>query len=239
MHIMSPLEKLYEELSYEGEVERIKWFHNDLYRENTDWTVLKKTQFGTYWLKEFPDQEVSRKVLFDLVLPIPADGFLKLLNPSQAAIRLKWDTGFKVYNVVDELTDGKACLIYMVVQTSSILANRSFLLFTPETKEIDWFGEKATVLIQKHAVDDNKAPMDGDVIRATNGGNFFIVRPDKDSPETKCRVFSLSNNNYNGNLDWAMSIPLLGSKFKKAVVDGVNQIWVDMVDRGYPNFIKE
>ena len=87
---MSTLQTLYEELSYEEELERAKWFHNDLDRENTDWCELKKTQFGTCWLKDFLDQEVPRKVLFDVVIPVPADA-------------LKWDSGFTACKVVDEL----------------------------------------------------------------------------------------------------------------------------------------
>lgn len=36
------------------------------------------------------------------------------------------------------------------------------------------------------------------LVRAINGGNFFAITPDENEPGAPCKVFGLTNNNFNG-----------------------------------------
>ena len=102
-----------------------------------------------------------------------------------------------------------------------------------QRKEIDWFGKRCFLLIQKNAWHSPKPPGEDERVRATNGGNFFVISPDKNNPNTACTIFSLSNNNYNGwlpktHIEWLVS---------RAVVSSFNRFLNCMIE-GYEKYYK-
>ena len=66
--------------------------------------------------------------------------------------------------------------------------------------EIDWFGKKAYAIFVENAAHASKPLGVPGLVRATNGGNFYIAVPDDEEPGAKCEVFGLTNNNYNGRV---------------------------------------
>ena len=92
--------------------------------------------------------------------------------------------------------------------------------------ETDWFGKKAYAMFVKNATHASKPAGADGLIRANNGGNFYIAVPDEKEPGAKCEVFGLSNNNYNGwipdSLECVIS-PRAAETFydlRQSIVDG-------------------
>ena len=61
------------------------------------------------------------------------------------------------------------------------------------TKEIDWFGKRAVIQVQKNTWHPSKSDIEGTdgLVRATNGGNFNMIIPDESNPSAPCTLFSL------------------------------------------------
>ena len=79
-------------------------------------------------------------------MPMPAEKFLQLSHPSTQESRHKWDDGFKDLEILEAYADG-GFITYMRAVTSWPLTDRSFVLFYPPIKEVDWFGKRAFVLL--------------------------------------------------------------------------------------------
>ena len=105
------------------------------------------------------------------------------------------------------------------------------MLFNSPAKEIDWFGQQALLLVLKNAWHRSKPDCSGGHVRATNGGNFYVVIPDEADPNAKrCNsVFGLTNNNYNGwlpkqHFSWIViitsKVPQAFDVFTKTLVEG-------------------
>ena len=84
------------------------------------------------------------------------------------------------------------------VQLPFPLTNREMLTRFLPPVEIDWFAKKAHAIFAENATHASKPAGADGLVRATNGGNFYIAVSDDEDPGAKCEVFGLTNNNYNG-----------------------------------------
>ena len=90
-----------------------------------------------------------------------------------------------------------------LIELSFPFTDRDMVLHLSPPVETEWFGKKAYVMFVKNAIHASKPAGNNGLIRATNGGNFYISVPDEREPGAKCEVLGLSNNNYNGWVpDW-------------------------------------
>ena len=184
-----------------------------------------------FWMKEFPDQEVPIKTLFSFDMPMPTDKIMETMHPSNLEIRKKWDRAFLDHEMLESYPDG-GYVIASKIKVSWPLYDRSFILFQPPAKEVDWFGKNAFLVLQKNAWHLSKpAGADGSV-RATNGGNFTLTFPDEQDPTGASKMFGLRNNNYNGNLPstgrfmrfvLSKKIPNAFSLYRENIIEGYNK----------------
>lgn len=160
---------------------------------------MHRSPGSIYWMKTYRDQDVPMKTLFMLDVPIPAKKAMEMLSTFNIELRKKWDQAFLDHEILESYSDGQ-CVFYRL-PVSWPLSDRSYVLFGPPAKQVDWYGQDAFLLIQKNAWHPSK-PADADKsVRATNGGNFTILIPDeKDPTGGACKMFGLRNNNYNGVL---------------------------------------
>ena len=148
-----------------------------------------------YWMNTFYDDEVPIKSLFTFDMPMPTEKFVELLNPSNQEIRKKWDEAFKDHVILEAYLDNGGHI------TSSRIASISGIRIVHTLAVlVDWYEKKSWFIIQKNAWYPSKLKGENGRVRAINCGNFYVVTPDDDRPETACKVFSLTNNNYNGRL---------------------------------------
>ena len=229
---MSSTEDFFTSFSFEKEIERAEWFKNDL--DQGGWKEIHNSPGRVYWRKIFPENEVPLKILFKIDLPLSAESYLEMVHPRNLNIRQKWDRVFVGQEMVKTYPDDQGYILYCPLPTSWPLKDRSFMLFVPPTKEIDWFGKRCFLLIQKNAWHSSKPPGEDGRVRATNGGNFFVISPDENNPNTACTIFSLSNNNYNG---W---LPNKHIEFllSRAVVSSFNRFLNCMIE-GYEKYYKQ
>ena len=229
---MSSTEDFFTSFSFEKEIERAEWFKNDL--DQGGWKEIHNSPGRVYWRKTFPENEVPLKILFKIDLPLSAESYLEMVHPRNLNIRQKWDRVFVGQEMVKTYPDDQGYILYCPLPTSWPLKDRSFMLFVPPTKEIDWFGKRCFLLIQKNAWHSSKPPGEDGRVRATNGGNFFVISPDENNPNTACTIFSLSNNNYNG---W---LPNKHIEFllSRAVVSSFNRFLNCMIE-GYEKYYKQ
>lgn len=220
----------FKNISYEEEIKRAKWYKEDL--SQGGWTKLLENEDVSFWAKEFPGQNVPTKILFTFNMPMAAEDFLQLLHPNNQSLRNIWDKSFVDHAILEELDDG-GHITYLKAKTSWPLSDRAFVLHLPPIKEIDWYGRRSLILIQKNAEHLSK-PEDvrNYVVRATNGGNFFIATQDEHENQ-KCTVFGLTNNNFNG---W---IPKNRFRFfvREAVVKSFRRLREGMIV-GYLKYLK-
>ena len=193
---------------------------------------MHRSPGAMFWMKTLPDQEVPIKTLFLFDMPMPADKIKEVMHPSNLEIRKKWDRAFLDHEILQSYSDG-SFVTASKINVSWPLYDRSFILFLLPAKEVDWFGQKAFLVIQKDAWHSSKpAGADGSV-RATNGGNFTIIVPDEKDPAGASKMFGLTNNNYNGNL------PETGRCMRfvlsKKVPDGFNRLREGIIE-GYNKY---
>ena len=182
--------------SREKEIERAKWYKDDL--DKGGWKEVHRSPGHVYWIKTFPEDEVPTKVLSFVDLPISAEMYRELVDPKNLDKRKKWDKTFVDHEVLETYPDDKGVVTFSRFPTSFPLWDRSFILFLPPLKELDWYGKRAFIQIQKNAWHPSKPDGDDGLVRATNGGNFIVIIPDESNPTEACTLFCLSNNNYNG-----------------------------------------
>ncbi|XP_046856158.1 uncharacterized protein LOC124449263 [Xenia sp. Carnegie-2017] len=190
---------------FETQVRRAKWFKDELEKQE-GWTQ-RFNKIGEYnsWSKTFPNDEVPAKTLFRFEnLQLSAEKFAEILHPSKLDIRLKWDKTFTGTEKLETLSDESA-IVFTVVQLPWPFTSRDMVLHLSTAKGIDWFGSKAFAIFVNNAKHALKPPRGDGMVRATNGGNFYIAVQDKEEPEVRCEVFGLTNNNYNGWLPKKMN----------------------------------
>lgn len=212
--VMQPTEQSFPTLDFEKEVERAKWFKEDL--EKGGWNERFKVP-GRFesWSKTFPEEEVAVKVLFLFRdMPLSAEKFAEMVHPSNMDIRTKWDEAFADLETLEVGPDG-ARIVSTRIALSCPLYDRDMVLFVSPTKQVDWYGKKSYAMFVKNASHPSKPAGGSGLVRATNGGNFYIASPDENDPENKCQVFGLTNNNYNGWLPNARMERVIGKKAPK------------------------
>ena len=218
-------------VSIEEEVQRAKWFKEDL-DKGEGWTEATTNPGSAFWIKTFPEEEVPIKILFKFDLPFPARIFPRLLAPKHLEARKQWDSTFLVTDVLDTYPDG-GYLSYCVAPTSFPLVNRSFVMYYPPVTEVDWYGRQAFFLCSKNAWHPSKPEGDGSLVRATHGGNFYVTIPDGNRPDAASKLFGLTNNNYNG---W---LPKRNVEFiLKSIVPKTLEQWRQDLARGYDLYLK-
>ena len=211
---MQSKQQSFPSLDFEKEVERAKWFKTDL--EKGSWNQRYKVpgEFDS-WSNTFPQEEVPIKTLFMFeALPLTAEKFAEMVHPSNMDIRIKWDNAFQDLETLEVAPD-EGRIVYTRAALSCPLTDRTLVLYVSPPKEVDWFGKKAFAMFVKNATHPSKPKEPISLIRATNGGNFYIAVPDENEPDIKCNVFGLTNNNYNGwlpntGIEW-----LVGGKASK------------------------
>ena len=224
---MQSKEQSFPTLDLEKEVDRAKWFKEDL--EKGGWTERYKVPGFNSWSKIFPEEEVPIKVLYMFEdMPISAEKFGEMMDPSNFELRTKWDEAFKDFETL-EVSPDKGRILFARAALPWPLTDRGFVFFVPPTIEIDWYGKKSFAMFLKNASHPSKPPGEDGLVRATNGGNFYIAIPDEKEPQTKCQVFGLTNNNYNGWLpntgifiEWmvARAAPKVFHKLKQNAIEG-------------------
>ena len=229
---MQSKEDFFTSFSHEKEIERAKWYKSDL--DKGGWSEAHRGPGNVYWIKTFPEEEVPIKVLSSVDMPISAEMYMEILDPRNQDKRGKWDRAFLDQEILETYPDNQGVVKYMRIPVSFPLWDRSFVLFFPPPKEIDWFGKRAFLFIMKNARHPSKPEGADGLVRATNGGNFDVIIPDEKEPNVASRLFSLSNNNYNGWLPNKRIEWIIGRK----VPATFNQYLANMVD-GYKKYFKE
>lgn len=229
---MGDLDNSFTSVSYQEQLERAMWYKNDL--EKGGWREIQNTSDGGFWIKTMPSEEVPIKILFTYNMPMSAAMFMKMLNADHHELRKKWDSAFANTEILERYPNNGGYVLFLITKTPWPLRDRNFVLFTTPHKEVEWFGEKAFLIVQKNAWHRLKPTGDDGMIRATNGGNFFIVIPDEKNPESSCRVFSLSNNNYNGclpqtNIEFVLArlVPKVIGRLQKDMIAGYEKYFKD------------
>ena len=184
-HMMSK-EQTFRDYNLEEEIQRAKWFKEDL--DKGGWGEILKGPDVTYWVKTFHGEEAPVKILFSFVLPMSVKKYSQLLDPLNIEVRKKWGKSYTYYIYI----------IYALKKLSWPVADRDFVVFNQLHKEIDWYGKKSNLFVLKNAWHPSKPENVDGIIRATNGGNFVVVTPDDNEPETACKVLALNCNNYKG-----------------------------------------
>ena len=218
-------EDFFSSFSYEKEIERAKWYKDDL--DKNGWREVYRSPGNVYWIKTFPEDEVPINVLSLVDLPISAEMFVELVDPKNLDKRKKWDKTFVDHEVLETYPDDKGFVRFMRYPMSFPLWDRSFVLFFPPLKEIDWYGKRAIIQIQKNAWHPLKPEGADGLVRATNGGNFVVIIPDESNPTEACTLFSLSKNNYDGwlpkrHIEWIVQrkVPASFKQFLASMVEG-------------------
>ena len=217
-------EETIRDYSLEKDLQRAKWFKEDL--DKGGWREIHKGPNVRYWIKTFPDEEVPVKVLFTHDMPISAKKYSQLYDPLNMEYRKKWDLAFMKLEVLEQYPDNGGYLLFGRKKFNWPIADREFVMFAAPHAEIDWYGKKSVLIAFKDAWHPLKPANEGGTIRATNGGNFFVVTPDDDEPETACKVFALTNNNFNGwipnSVEWLISrkAPSSFNTFRESVING-------------------
>lgn len=182
----------------EKEEKRAKWFMEDL-EKGTGWSPGYRAPGFDSWVKTFPEEVVPIKVLYIMRdMPLPAEKFAEMMGPKRMELRKEWDQAFTDYKVLDVFPD-EGRIIFARVKLRCPLSDRCYLLYSSPPKQFDWHGKQAFGLFLQNATHPSKPiGQDRGAVRATNGGNFYIAIAHEKEPNSKCHVFGLTNNNYNG-----------------------------------------
>ena len=222
---MQSKEDFFASFSYEKEIERAKWYKDDL--DKGGWKEVHGSPGHAYWIKTFPEDEFPINILSSIDLPLSAETYMEILEPKNLEKRKKWDKIFQDHEILETYPDEKGVVRFMRYPMSFPLWDRSFVLFFPPLKEIDWFGKRAFIQIQKNAWHPSKPEGADGLVRATNGGNFIVIIPDENERSKACTLFSLSTNNYNGwlptkHIEWIIGrkVPASFKEFFASMVEG-------------------
>ena len=224
-------EESFRSISYDEELERAKWFKEDL-DKGSGWTVAGEGPGYTYWIKTIQGDDVPVKIVYFIDLPFPAKVFSQMLDPQNLKARNDWDKAFVEHEILEAYPEDGGYVTYMRALLSFPLRDRSFVLYLPPAKEVDWYGEKAIFMLIKNASHPRRPEGDDGLVRAKNGGNFYVVTPDEKQPEAACKIFGLTNNLYNG---W---IPKRTEWMQRRIVPRKFNEWRDSVVEGYHKYFK-
>ncbi len=212
-------------ISYEDELERAKFLKDDL-KKGDGWSKAASGKDFTFWIKTFNEDNVPIKVVYDIDMPFSAKVFENLLHPENLDARNDWDKSFVGHQCLETFPE-EGSVTYMRAPLSLPLTDRSFVLYLPRAKQVDWFGKKATLLLIKHAWHPSRPIEEDGLVRATNGGNFYVVTEDEKQPEAACHVFGLTCNLYNGwipntNMEWMQKriVPRKFCEWRENMVTG-------------------
>ena len=111
-------------------------------------------------MKTFYDQPVPVKTLFHQEIPVPAYKVAEILDTSNIELRNKWNRAFLDSEVLETFPEeeGGGWVTTTRVKVSWPFKDRNFVAFVPPTKEVDWYGQKAFLMIQKNAWHHLKPP---------------------------------------------------------------------------------
>ena len=226
---MEPKDQSFPQLDFEKEVQRAKWFKEDLAKGGWNRRFKVTGRFDS-WSKTFQKEECAVKVLFLFQdMPMPAEKFAEMMHPSNMETRTKWDDAFQDIEILETGPDG-SIIVSTRIALSWPLTDREMVLHVSTNREIDWYGKKAFAMFVKNASHPSKPVGGHGLVRATNGGNFYIISPDEEEPDSKCQVFGLTNNNYNGRLPNARMEFLVGRKAPKVFRKLQNNV-IDAYDK--------
>ena len=180
-------------ISYDEELQRAKWLKENL-EKGDGWTVAGEGPGYTYWIKTIQLANVLVKIVYFIDMPFPAKVFSQLLDPQNLKARNDWDKAFVKHKILEAYPEDGGYVTYMRALLSFPLRDRSFVLYLPPAKEVDWYGEKAIFMLIKDASHPTRPEGDDGLVRAKNGGNFYVVTPDEKQPEAACKIFGLTNN---------------------------------------------
>ena len=127
--------------------------------------------------------------------------------------------------VLETFPDG-SMIAFTRIELSFPFTDRDMVLHAAPPTETDWFGKKAYAMFVNNATHASKPAGADGLIRANNGGNFYIAVQDEKEPGAKCEVFGLSNNNYNGWIPDSFEFvtgPRVAKTFydlRRSIVDG-------------------
>ncbi|CAB4020037.1 Hypothetical predicted protein [Paramuricea clavata] len=177
------------------------------------------------WTKTFPNEEVRVKLLYRFEnMPMSAEKFVEMMS----ADKREWDKN-SVLEILEKLPNG-GCIARSVLNLSSPLSNRDNVVYiSPPCETSDWFGKKAFAIFFLDATHPSRPAGADGIVRATNGGNFYIAVQDEEEPEHKCETLMLATNNYNGKLpksnEWlvAKKAPKFFYNIRQSVVEGYKE----------------
>ena len=202
---MESKDQSFRDTTVEEELERAKWYKEDL--DKGGWKQLFTGPGLTYWIKTFSDEEVPVKVLFTKHLQMSAKTFAQLMDGKHVEVRKKWDDVLKDIEMLEVYPENGGYLYYVRTELSWPLSDRGLVIFQPSYVNVDWYGKKSFFLVFKNGWHPSKHENAAGVVKGTNGGDFFVVTPDENNPETACTLFGLTSNNFNGwiptsNMEW-------------------------------------
>ncbi|CAB4003589.1 uncharacterized protein LOC110053142 [Paramuricea clavata] len=181
-------------LDVEKAWEKAKFLKQDL-DKGVGWTQRYQivNEYNS-WTKTFPNEEVRVKLLYRYEnMPMSAEKFIEMMS----ADKREWDKN-SVLEILEKLPNG-GCIARSVLNLSFPLSDRDYILYiSPPYETSDWFGKKAFAIFILDATHPSRPAGADGVVRATNGGNFYIAVQDEEEPGHKCETFMLSTNNYNG-----------------------------------------
>ena len=218
--------------SMDEELERAKWFSEDM-RRGTGWTKMQGEPGTTFWSKYFDNDPVPVKLLYEYdKLPIPALTWARMNQPTmRQEVRSQWDKQLTHIETLESYPDGDLFFIRMACRWP--FTDRGLVLFASPIKEIEWYGRKSYMQVWKNAWHPSNPSDRHDLVRAINGGNFYISTPDEEEPDSKCKVFALSNNNFGGCLP--NTEYLIGQKLTPEAIRKIPGHFVE----GYKKFFQE
>ena len=112
------------------------------------------------------------------------------------------------------------------LKVSFPFTDRDVVLLVAPPVKTDWYGKKAYAIFVENSSHASRPAGANDLIRATNGGNVYIAVADDKEPDSKCEMFGLSTNNYNGWLpnksEWlvAQSVTKTFYQFRQSIIEG-------------------
>ena len=222
-------EETFRDYNLEKELQRAKWFKEDL--NSGGWKEIHKGPNVTYWKKTFPDEEIPVKILISHVMPMPVKKFSQLFDPINMEIRRKWDETLSVLDVLEKYPNGGGYVIYGLKKMTWPVSDRDFVAFIQLHTEIDWYGKKSTLIGFKNAWHPSKPENVDGIIRVPNGGDFYVVTPDDNEPETACKVFGLSSYSVKGQITKFMVknlVPQSFNKLRQNVINGFKKYGDDL-----------
>ena len=131
--------------------------------------------------------------------------------------------------ILEKLPNG-GCTARSVLNLSFPFSERDNVVYiSPPYETSDWFGKKAFAIFFLDATHPSRPAGADGIVRATNGGNFYIAVQDEEEPEHKCETLMLATNNYNGRLpkndEWlvAKKAPKFFYHIRHLVIEGYKE----------------